>query len=134
MTAKRDNSNPHGFIKLGRMSRQIAAAAGIRCADICIAADYKMHIANKHAKEIENLGFSVIDYVKMIVNSFNCVYAGTDDSVLLVVYNPRLSHAAAIRLNYVTKKGVWEVRTAQPRLTKNFGKKKSLWAACSQPR
>lgn len=85
------------------------------------------HIEKKHGKELASLGMTAIGYVKMVIKSFNRVMAGSDNSLLLIVYNENLSHAAAIRLIPMESKQCWKVTTAQPRRTKSLTETDFLW-------
>lgn len=115
-------------IKVGRLKMSIAKAIKTKCADIYISENYIRHISQTHKKELNSLGFGALEYVNLIANKYNQIRKGTGNSLLLVVYTKDvIHHVAAISLNYDSKKGIWEVKTAQPRRTKEIEKKKILW-------
>lgn len=118
------------YIKIGRINATVAKKAHIKCADVYINRNHITHILKRHNVEIvEGLGFSPIDYVKLVVKSFNQIRKGTDDSLLLVMYidDSDLHNTAAICLNYVPNYEFWEVKTAHPRRTSEVIKKERLW-------
>lgn len=118
-------------IKLGRLRMPVAKKAGVRAADIYISQNHVKHIEHVHKKELAQVGLSALEYVRLIVSGFNQIRKGSDTSILLVVYTETdTHHTAAIDLNYCSKKGIWEVRTAQPRSTQAINKKKLLWRNC----
>lgn len=117
------------YVRVGRIRKGVADEAGIKCADVYIAKHYIRHIMQKHGVELNSLGISSIDFVKMILVNYNRIYAGSDDSIILVVYNDKtnLHSAAALKLNYIVKKGIWEIKTAQPRSTRDLERRKRIW-------
>lgn len=88
------------------------------------------HIAEKHRRELAQLGVSAMDYVSMIASRYNMILQGSGNSLLLVVYRGESNDVAAIDLNYSTKKGFWEVKTGQPRRYEEIVKRKKLWQSC----
>lgn len=120
--------------RIGRLKQPIARALHKKSGDICITNDHLVHISNVHRKELEQLGMSALDYVQFVANNFNQIRQGSEDSLLLVVYNKKLSHTAAIALNYSLKKEFWEVKTAQPRRISEIERKKLLWRDCPSPK
>ena len=120
--------------KIGRLGQSIARQIHKKCANIYITNDHIVHISNVHKKELEQIGMSAFDYVKFVVDNYNQIRQGSADSLLLVVYNDKLSHTAAIALNYSIKDGFWEVKTAQPRRASEIKKKKLLWWDCPSPK
>lgn len=119
--------------KIGRLKQPIASAIHMRAADIYISRNQILHIANKHKKELDQLGIGALEYVKLIIADFNQIRKGTGDSILLVIRTQtNLHHTAAIDLNYCTNKGVWEVKTALPRKTEILEKKDLLWSKPSK--
>lgn len=120
----------NSYYKIGRIKMQIAKKAGVKCADIYIDSNHIAHIDHIHAVELSQLGMNAKSYVKMIVAQYNLILQGKDSSLLLVVYNGESNHVAAIDLNYSTKKGFWEVKTAQPRRNAEIARRKVLWQTC----
>lgn len=118
----------HPYIKVGRLKMNVAKAAHLKCADIVVSQNYLKHIEKKHSTELKTLGIDSYSYVKLIVDNYNQIRQGSDDSVLLVVFRVGDLHdVAAIKLTYITSKDVWEVKTAQPRNSKDVLKRKLLW-------
>ena len=115
---------------LGRLRMPVAKKIGVQCADIYIDSNHIAHIAHVHAVELAQLGVSADDYVAMIAQRYNMILQGSGGSLLLVVYRGESNHVAAIDLNYSTKKGFWEVKTAQPRRYAEIARKKILWQSC----
>ncbi len=117
------------YVKVGRIRKGVADEAGIKCADVYIAKHYIRHIMQKHGVEFNSLGISSIDFVKIVLCNYNRIYSGSDSSIILVIYNEsaKLHYAAALTLNYIVKKGFWEIRTAQPRSTRDLERRKRIW-------
>ena len=118
------------YYKIGRLRMPVARKIGVRCADICINRNHLAHIAHVHATELAQLGVSAMDYVSMIASRYNMIMQGSGNSLLLVVYRGESNDVAAIDLDYSTKKGFWEVKTAQPRRYEEIVKRKKLWQSC----
>ena len=117
------------FIKVGRIKKSVAEKAHIKSADIYISQDHISHIETKHKAELEAVGISAMNFVKFVLSNFNQIRLGSNESFLLVVYEEKknMHNTAAITLNYISKKGFWEIRTAQPRKTKDIEKRKRIW-------
>lgn len=117
------------YVKVGRIRKGVADEAGIKCADVYIATHYLNHIKDRHKTELKLLGLSPILMVKIVLDNYNRIYQGSEESILLVCFEEKAkSHlTAALTLNYIVKKGFWEVRTAQPRSSDNLKKKKEIW-------
>lgn len=116
-----------GGHKVGRLRMTIARAIGRRCADIYISDNHLKHIANAHSKELAQLGIGALENVKLVTASYNQIRQGSGTSLLLVIYSEEHHHTAAIDLNYSTKKGVWGMKTAQPRRNRDIDNRKLLW-------
>ncbi len=80
------------------------------------------------------LGIEALAYVRIIVSNFNQIRKGTGNSLLLIMCSDEMSHIAAIEMNYSTKDGFWEVKTAQPRLKTKVEKKELLWGIAQVPK
>ena len=117
------------YIKVGRLKATVARQAHLKCADIYVSENEIKHIENKHSVELEQLGLSADVYVKTIINNFNEIREGANGSILLVIFEKdnEFHNTAALTLNYSIEEGFWEVKTAQPRNTKNLLKKKKIW-------
>lgn len=124
---KNEVTNP--FIKVGRLKKSVADKAHIKAANIYITKDHLRHIYKSHKKELDSLGISAIDFVQTVTSNYNQIRVGSDQSYLLVIFheNSNVHYVAAITINFIVKKGIWEVRTAQPRNTKEIEKKKRIW-------
>lgn len=117
------------YIKVGRLKATVARQAHLKCADIYVSENQIKHIENKHCVELEQLGLSAEVYLKTIISNFNEIREGTNGSILLVIFEKdnEFHNTAALTLNYSIEEGFWEVKTAQPRNTKNLLKKKKIW-------
>ena len=117
------------YTKVGRLKSTIARQAHLKCADIYVSENEIKHIENKHSVELEQLGLPADVYVKTIINNFNEIREGANGSILLVIFEKDndFHNTAALTLNYSIEEGFWEVKTAQPRNTKNLLKKKKIW-------
>lgn len=117
------------YVKVGRIRKGVADEAGIKCADVYIDESHLEHIKEKHQSELKALGISAKLLVEIVLDNYNRIYQGSGKSILLVCFDEKVkSHlTAALTLNYIVKKGFWEVRTAQPRSSDNFKKKKEIW-------
>ncbi len=85
------------------------------------------HIAEKHRRELAQLGVSAMDYVSMIASRYNMILQGSGNSLLLVVYRGESNDVAAIDLNYSLKNEFWEVKTAEPRRCSTVLKSALIW-------
>ncbi len=117
------------YIKVGRLKATIAKEAHLKCADIYVSENQIKHICARHKTELEQLGLSVDMYIKSILENFNQIREGSDNSVLLVVFRDGNKHhnTAAISLNYSIEDEFWEIKTAQPRKTEDIMKRKKIW-------
>ncbi|MBR6279401.1 MAG: hypothetical protein IKR41_11705 [Bacteroidales bacterium] len=119
----------HPYTKVGRLKATIAQKAHLKCADIYVSENYLRHIQTKHGKELGTLGILPIDFVRLICDNFNEIRKGSDNSVLIVMFNKRLSYVAGIALNYSVEKDFWDIKTAEPRRLKAIEKKALIWSA-----
>ena len=117
------------YIKVGRLKASVAQKAHLKCADIYVSENQIKHIENQHCVELEQLGLSAEVYLKTIISNFNEIREGANGSILLVIFEKdnEFHNTAALTLNYSIEEGFWEVKTAQPRNTKNLLKKKKIW-------
>lgn len=112
-------------VKVGRLKMTVAKKIKRKCADIYLTPNYLKHIENRHRKELEALGISAVDFVRIVVQQYNQIREGTGDSILLVIFNGELNHTAGIDL--CLSGDHWEVKTAEPRKTEDIIKRKLLW-------
>ncbi len=116
---------PEGSVKVGRINMTVARKIKRKCADIYLKPNYLKHIERRHKKELESLGLTAIDFVRMVAKQYNQIREGTGDSLLLVIFNGELNHTAGIDL--CLSGNFWEVKTAEPRKTEDIIKRKLLW-------
>lgn len=103
------------YTKVGRISMTIAKKAHIKAADIMIDENHIKHIGNKHKKELEKLGVSVMDFVRLIVSSFTEIREAQENTLYLVNINKQSKYfVAIIQLNYNLSREFWEIKTAIP--------------------
>ena len=106
----------------------IARKVHVKCADIMIDNRHIEHINKKHRVELDTLGISAIDFVKLIVTSFGEIRQAPDDALDLVATNSEgKNFVAVVTLNYNYKKKFWEIRTALPMRTAVVNSRKLLW-------
>lgn len=117
---------PKDYIKVGRISMTIAHEAHIKAADIVVTQNYLNHVDNVHKSQLDPLGLSAFDYIKIVVIQFSEIREAERNAVLLVKQNKdRPKDTVIIELTMNSKLHLWEVRTAEPR-SKVTGKK-LLW-------
>ena len=117
-----------GYIKVGRISLTIAKQAHVKCADIMIDNRHIEHINKKHRVELDTLGISAIDFVKLIVSSFVEIRQAPDNALDLVATNYEgVRFVAVVTLNYNYTKKFWEIRTALPMRSAVVKSRKLLW-------
>lgn len=126
------NSKPEaitdGYIKVGRITLSIAKQAHVKCADIMIDNRHVEHINKKHRVELDTLGISAIDFVKMIAANYGEIRQAPEDALDLVLTNSEgKNYVAVVTLNYNYKKKFWEIRTALPVRTAVVNSRKLLW-------
>ncbi len=112
-------------IKVGRLKMTIARKINKKCADIYLMPNYLKHIERRHKTELEKVGFSVVDFVKAVIKSYNQIRKGSGDSILFVIFNGDLNYTAGIDM--CLSGDHWEVKTAEPRKTEDIIKRKLLW-------
>lgn len=119
------------YIEVGRISISIAKAIGRKPAKIYVSRNQIQHIIQRHGKDLEPFGLSVIDYIRFVCENYNQIRIGTNNSILLLVYSNDLNHTACIDLNFSIdiKHGFWEIKTAGPRRSSAVNKKALLWEA-----
>lgn len=116
------------FIKVGRISMPIAKQAHVKCADIMIDNRHIEHINKKPKMELDTLGISAMDFVKLIVTTFGKIRQAPNDALDLVTTNTEgKKYVAVVTLNYTYKKKFWEIRTALPVRTAVVKSRKLLW-------
>ena len=120
MTLKKNKKVPGGYTFVGHFHSATANAIGLPGGDVFISRNYIKHIANRHGKELKQLGLSAVSYAKFVLGNFNRIYGDTPSrrterpTCLFVIYNPELSHVAAVEMNMAPKEGFWEIHTVHP--------------------
>lgn len=116
------------FIKVGRITLSIARKAHVKCADIMIDNRHIEHINKKHRVELDSLGISAIDFVKIIATTFGEIRQAPNDALDLVTTNSEgKNFVAVVTLNFNYKRQFWEIRTAIPVRTAVVKSRKLLW-------
>ena len=116
------------YIKIGRISMTRAKEAHIPSADIKINKNHIKHVAGKHKKELDKLGFTALDFIRVVVNGYNEIREAKDGTYYLAnVINENSTYTAIIGLNYIESKKFWEIKTAIPIRTAVINKKKLIW-------
>ena len=82
------------------------------------------HISEDHAKELEKVGLTAIDFVKFVVDNYNEIRLGKTNELFLVVKNG-LTKVAVIRMHY--EKGYYIVETASIMRNSFINKKELIW-------
>ena len=113
------------MVKVGRLKYTVAKEIG------CISADIYYSKTNthleKHSKEINAVGLTIYKYIEFIVDNFNQIREGKDDSLmLLVINNDKKSNIACIKLTLRTDNN-YEIITIQPRRLSTIKNFKVLW-------
>lgn len=117
------------YIKVGRIKYSVANKSHLKCADIYVSKNYLRHIAIGHKTELERVGISALDFIKLVANNYNQIRKGSGDSYMLVIYhkNENIHYTACISINFSLENEFWEVKTAQPRDTKDIEKRERIW-------
>ena len=114
VVAVKDTRDPREFRKVGRLSPAIAKKIGVKAGDIMIDSHAITHLMKNHKAQLEELGVSAEMFVRMVVATFNMVYSGHEDRLLLVC-SDGLTHYNTVVIAIIRNKGFWEVVTACPR-------------------
>jgi len=117
--------------KVGRVRYNSWATQVLKACDIVIYERELVHIRTYHGIDLEKIGFTTLDFVKIIIEKFNCIYKGSGNSFLLVMEKEPLSNVAAIELTInKNQKDTYKINTALSIETKRLHKKKLL---CANP-
>ena len=114
---KKDKDLLFGYIKLGRLKKQIADKIGRKPADIYIEYNYLRHIENGKYFALEDLKMNALKYVQKIVANFSEIRKGIGEALLLVatIEENNKKNVAIIELQLVAKSSMYIVKTAMPR-------------------
>ena len=123
-------NGPVKKLKVGEITPEISRFIKRQNGEIFLEEDRVFHIDDeKHKREIEAIGLSIADFVKLVCENFNEIRQGNGRSILLV-QNSGKKLVAAVKLvvgDYYT------VSTALPMRTKYLTKKKLLWSQDEAP-
>lgn len=123
-------SSKKSYIRLGEVSDIVSRHTCLKSAPIVIDNEHLRHIARKHKEELKQLGIGPLDYVQLIVDKYNEIRKGDEDSILLVIAREKgINDLAVVDLEYVktNKSDYWVVKSAYPIRTSELRKKKLLW-------
>jgi hypothetical protein len=116
------------YTKVGRLKTTIAKSIHRKSADIYISENHLQHIYKRHSAELDALGLTNIEFVRLIINGFNQIREGKNEALLLVIYNSESNaKVVVIELNLALKKKFYEVKTATAYRKENINKKTLLW-------
>jgi hypothetical protein len=107
-----------GYIKLGRLNKNIADKIGRKPADIFIDYNHLRHIARGKYFILEKLGIDPITYVQKIVKNYTEIRKGKTGTLLLVAHlaENNKKNIAVIELQLIVKYSMYIVKTAMPRI------------------
>ena len=122
-------SNLFGYIKLGRLNKNIADQIGRKSADIYIDYNHLRHIENSRGEYLKNIKLDALSYVAKIVDNYTEIWRGKSGELLIVAYiqENEYKNIAAIELQLIIKKGIYVVKTAMPRERGMGTKEVLLW-------
>ena len=111
-------SNLFGYIKLGRLNKNIADQIGRKSADIYIDYNHLRHIARGKYFILEKLGIDPITYVQKIIKNYTEIRKGRENRLLLIAYleENNKKNIAVIELQLIVKYSMYVVKTAMPRI------------------
>jgi len=116
---------------VGVIGFHIANQLDIESAGIIVNEKSIKHIIDRHSKELDQLGISAMEYVKLVVDNYNEIRQGKKSSLFLVVKGLGKSNTAIIELTYKYfeehGKAFYLVNTATPMRSSYLKKKKLLW-------
>ena len=85
----------------------------IPSADIKINKQHIDHVAGKHKKELEKLGFTALDFIRVVINGYNEIREAKDGTYFLAnVIDESSTYTAIIGLNYNESKKFWEIKNS----------------------
>jgi len=114
----------HEIIEIGKLNQTIAEKIEKTSAKIVMNEQSIKHISEDHAKELEKVGLTAIDFVKFVVDNYNEIRLGKTNELFLVVKNG-LTKVAVIRMHY--EKGYYIVETASIMRNSFINKKELIW-------
>jgi hypothetical protein len=106
-----------GYIKLGRLKKNIADQINRKPADIFIEYDDLLHIEQRRGNYLKSINLNPLSYVQTIINGYTEIREGKDGSLLLVAYIEEndYKNVAVIELNFIANFSMYLVKTAMPR-------------------
>ena len=110
-------SNLFGYIKLGRLNKNIADQIGRKPADIFIDYNDLLHIEQKRGSYLKSINLNPLTYVKIIIDNYTEIRLGKNNALLLVAFIDanNYKNAAVIELKLISKYSMYVVKTAMPR-------------------
>lgn len=115
--------NIKGKIYVGKLTEEIARQIRREAGDVFLDQKGITHIKERHSEELEQIGFTAIDFVKYVLSNFNEVRQARGSAIFLIVSNG-LSKTACIRLFGTNE---YHVETAAVMRKSFFNEKKLLW-------
>jgi len=115
------------FEIVGEVSGEIAKAINYQPAKIIANEKSIEHIVEEHNKELQSLGISATDFIKLITVNFNEIRQGKGESIFLIVRNEEKSNVAVVELKFIYESNYYLVMTATPMRNNYLKNKKLLW-------
>lgn len=115
------------YIKIGRINMTRAREAHIKSADIMINKNHIKHIEKKHKSELDALGLSAFDFVRIIVDQYTEIRIAPENALNLVLKSNQRLFVAVITLNFNDIKDFWEIKTALPMRSAVINSRKLIW-------
>ena len=106
-----------GYIKLGRLKKNIADQINRKPADIFIEYNYLRHIEKGKYFILDQFGINALAYVQKIVSNFTEIREGQGEALLLVAYieESTRQNIVVIELQPIADTSIYIVKTAMPR-------------------
>ena len=122
-TPKNTSSNQMaGYVLLGRITQTVASK--IKSPAGYIYADRSNKHLNKHKGETNEYGLS---FAKHVIQNYNQIRQGTDDSFLLVIYDEKLSQVVAVKIAPLNNKFCYVVKSVLIMRKKSLTGRSILW-------
>lgn len=123
MKSKEKSKEDKEFV-VGVLNTEIAKAIKRRPGEIYLNEQALKHIEEVHLKELKQIGMSVENYVRFILDNFNEIRVGKSLELFFIVNNG-LSNVAIVRMNFVKTK--YYVETATTMRGAYINKKELIW-------
>lgn len=120
-------ANKRTYVRVGHLSCAIAKKVGVTSGDIMIDDHTLAHIFKSHRRQLEDLGVTPLVFIEMTIKSFNQIYQGHDNRLLLTCKSGE-DHQKTIVISLLLRnKSFWEVVTGGPWRTEFFKNKTPLY-------